>query len=385
MIHRVLQFGAGWEWHMLQPQLHIDLNGPLPKRTSREPAAASTVSDLLEQRREQFEAMNAVKQLLPECAGWLDTCLGNTSNRITTARTPGIGPHVYGTVIFQISEEQDDLQPLHFWASEKQLVTVQTDLRLGIRMQGDEEKMSLEQSLSAPEALMAIFSAILQPFQDGLDGFEQRLGDLERSMRYRNRTSLIDIIFDRRYELLHWSHLFIPIREIHSAVKEAFMEQITGTEGYRRMTAKLDRIDLLLKHYTIEMDTLIAMDDAISSFRGNDIMKTLTIFTAIFTPATVVGALWGENFDFLPWTHERWGFAVSTAIVLLITIAIYFWLWRKGWTGDILYGKRRQAFRISAAAKRSRRRAVQVSAPDEPSAAISSETLDLPLSRSKRK
>jgi hypothetical protein len=84
------------------------------------------------------------------------------------------------------------------------------------------------------------------------------------------------------------------------------------------------------------------MDDAISSFRGNDIMKTLTIFTVLFLPATVIGALWGMNFQFLPWSKQDWGFGVMCGGIGIITVGIYFWLWRKGWTGDLLVKKRQK-------------------------------------------
>lgn len=337
MIHRMLQFTAGWEWHMLQPVLY-DVQEPLPKR---QPAAGmQPLAPSEEETAALEEQFLAIKRTLPECADWIDSCLEQFSNKITVTRTADSGALVHGTVVFQVSDDQEDLQPFHFWVSGNKLVTLQTDLRLSIRLQTSENELMLQACGTASEALLVVIGVILQPFQEGLDGFEQRLGELERSMRYRNRTRLIDTIFERRYELLHWSHLFIPIREIHSALKEAFMDELINTAMYKQVTAKLERIDTLLMHYTVEMDTLIAMDDAISTFRGNDIMKTLTIFTALFTPATVAGALWGVNFKLLPWSEQPWGFTVMTLIVILFTLVIYIWLWRKGWTGDLLYSRK---------------------------------------------
>jgi len=119
------------------------------------------------------------------------------------------------------------------------------------------------------------------------------------------------------------------------------------------MEHKLSRIESLLMHYALEIDTLLTMDDAISTFRGNDIMKTLTIFTALFTPATVVGALWGMNFSRLPWTVQPWGFMAMCLVVIAATLVIYWWLWHKGWTGDLLKGK--QAHFSPPSSKKQRR------------------------------
>jgi len=129
----------------------------------------------------------------------------------------------------------------------------------------------------------------------------------------------------------------MPIKELSGAVKEAFVSvPLRESDSFQRLQHKLERIEALLQSYASEIDTLISMDDAISSFRGNDIMKTLTIITVLFTPATVAGTLWGMNFIKLPWAGESWGFIAMCVAVVAATALIYLWVWRKGWTGDLL-------------------------------------------------
>lgn len=246
---------------------------------------------------------------------------------------------LYGTLMFQISDDQADVQPFHFWLTEQLLITIHEDVRLPLRLQSYEHETKLSSCETAPEALFNMISIVLDTFQTGLDGFEKRLGELETTMRKENRTGLIDVIFERRYDLLHWSHLFIPVREVHGAATEAFMEELTEKDSFKRMTHKLERIDALLKHYALEIDTLISMDDAISNFRGNDIMKTLTIFTVLFLPATIIGGIWGVNFDNLPFKNYKWSFGIMLSVIFIITLIMYIWLWKKGWTGDLLNGR----------------------------------------------
>ncbi|ANY67493.1 hypothetical protein BBD42_14180 [Paenibacillus sp. BIHB 4019] len=343
MIHRVLRYPAQWDWQMLQlERQHAEIGQKLPKRKDNRknnesflaarpyPVHAGNVAD-----SQKLEA----KLLLPECASWLEECDGRTTNQITVAPATERGPLVHGTLMIQISDVHTDIQPFHFWVSGKRLVTMHEDMRLAIRFQADDVTSRLETCDTAPEALLVMLGVILGPFHEGLDGFENRLGDLENNMRSANRTGLMDVIIERRYDLLHWSHLFTPVRELHGSVKEAFLDGIMESEAYKRITHKLERIDTLLKHYSLEIDTLISMDDAISNFRGNDIMKTLTIFTVIFTPATVISALWGVNLQPLPWDKTWWGFTILCAFIIGITVLIYVWLWKKGWTGDMLIGR----------------------------------------------
>ncbi|RIX50874.1 magnesium transporter [Paenibacillus nanensis] len=344
MIHRMLRYPAGWEWHVVQqarPQLLEQKSLPSRKSAAKSEQSGdfSTKKRLQalseEQERLESEILD-LKRQFPECAGWVDDCRDRRTNHISVDNLPGIGSLLCGTLMVQVTEDQTDIQPLHFWMMGKRLITMHEDMRLPLRLQSGTHSAKYEECELAPEAFFIMLGVLLETFHAGLDGFEQRLGELERAMRERNRTGLLDVIFDRRYDLLHWNHLFIPIRELYGAAKESFPAELAEKDAFIRITHKLDRIDTLLKHYAMEIDTLISMDDAISSFRGNDIMKTLTIFTVLFLPATVAGTLMGSNFEWLPFADLPWAFPAMITGVAVITVCIYLWLWRKGWTGDLL-------------------------------------------------
>jgi len=347
MIHRMLRYPAGWEWHVLQQARQQTVrNEPLPSRkdAQRQTASSSegqkTIKAITKQEQEAVEQQrDELKQLFPECASWIDECAGRRTNNISVGGKTHSQKLLYGTVMFQVSDDQSDIQPFHFWLTKDRLLTMHDDMRIPLRLQSVDHNTKLESCESAPEALFIMLSIILDTFHAGLDGFEKRLGELETTMRNENRTGLIDTIFERRYDLLHWSHLFIPIREVHSAAQEAFMGDLTETDSFKRITHKLERIEALLKHYALEIDTLISMDDAISNFRGNDIMKTLTIFTVLFLPATIIGGIWGVNFEILPFKENKWSFTAMNVFILCVTIFMYLWLWKKGWTGDLLNGR----------------------------------------------
>lgn len=347
MIHRMLRYPEGWEWHVVQQARYEPLDQqPLPSRKSAArgddtpaPTRAKPKSSVTEAQMQAEEHIAELKREFPECAIWLDECQGRRTNHIYVDDQPIAGSILCGTLMIQVSEDQSDLQPFHFWLSRGRLVTMHEDMRVPLRLQSGTHTLKYDECKIAPEAFFIMISVLLETFHIGLDGFERRLGELEKTMRQRNQTGLLDVIFERRYELLHWSHLFIPIRELYGAAKESFTDDLEDKEAFIRITHKLERIETLLKHYALEIDTLISMDDAISSFRGNDIMKTLTIFTVLFLPATIAGSLMGSNFNKLPYKDHPWGFTAMTIVIFAITIGIYIWLYKKGWTGDLLNKK----------------------------------------------
>lgn len=72
---------------------------------------------------------------------------------------------------------------------------------------------------------------------------------------------------------------------------------------------------------------------SLMSNRTNDVMKLLTILSAIFIPLTFVVGIYGMNFDFMPELHERWAYPIVIGVMLAISTGMLLWFWRKGWIG----------------------------------------------------
>lgn len=61
---------------------------------------------------------------------------------------------------------------------------------------------------------------------------------------------------------------------------------------------------------------------SVQSNRANDIMRTLTTITAIFLPLNLIAAIFGMNFDFIPWIHKEDGFWWAIGVMALIFVAL---------------------------------------------------------------
>jgi Mg2+ and Co2+ transporter CorA len=62
------------------------------------------------------------------------------------------------------------------------------------------------------------------------------------------------------------------------------------------------------------------------SNRTNEIMRTLTVLTAVFMPLNLITGFFGMNFDFLPLVHSSTGIWITTLLmaVLAVTLVVYF-------------------------------------------------------------
>lgn len=79
-----------------------------------------------------------------------------------------------------------------------------------------------------------------------------------------------------------------------------------------------------LEHNT---ETAVQMHFNVQGNRTNDIMRTLTALTAIFLPLNLIAAVFGMNFEFMPWLHQATAFwwTLGSMAGIAITLGLVFW------------------------------------------------------------
>ena len=63
----------------------------------------------------------------------------------------------------------------------------------------------------------------------------------------------------------------------------------------------------------------------------NNILKIFSVVTVFLLPPSVIGAVYGMNFEHIPGAHEPWGFWVALGFMLASAIGPFLWFKRKGW------------------------------------------------------
>jgi magnesium transporter len=63
----------------------------------------------------------------------------------------------------------------------------------------------------------------------------------------------------------------------------------------------------------------------------NNILKIFSVVTVFLLPPSVIGAVFGMNFEHIPGTHDPWGFWVACAFMAASAVGPFVWFKRKGW------------------------------------------------------
>ncbi len=311
MIHRILQYPHGWQWQLLQqPKAQ-----PSAIAASESAEANTPVSD--------ETTLYEIKRRFPACAGWLDQCMSSSGSSFRVTENAEQDAVLSGTLMVQLSGNRSDIEPFHYWLSSKELITYHSEMRLPLRLQAISLTSKYDSCSNAPDAFALILSVLAEEIHNGLEQFSQQLAKLEAEIHSRKHVNLIEAIIKQRYILVHYSQLFIPLRELLGICKETFLTETINSEHFQRTEHRLERIDFLLQHYAAEIDTLISMDDAISSYKGNNMLRSVLTAALLLLPAAFGAIAWALLPDGMT-KQEQWGgLLVIIVLVFILTVLMY--------------------------------------------------------------
>lgn len=165
--------------------------------------------------------------------------------------------------------------------------------------------------------------------------YEEPLQKLDTEIDfYESRVFLKKRIPDLLKNLYFIKRKTYVIRRISNLSKE-IVEKL-GTNN-KRIPAHQDLKDYYIKLDTVieevydSINSLLHIYISLSSQRTNEVMRTLTVFTAFFLPLTFVVGVYGMNFVYMPELKQPLGYPVVLAFMLVITLTIWIWFKKKGW------------------------------------------------------
>jgi len=98
----------------------------------------------------------------------------------------------------------------------------------------------------------------------------------------------------------------------------------------------LEHIERVLSHVRrmeSSSESAVQMHFSALGHRTNNIMRTLTVLTAIFLPLNLITGIFGMNFDSLPLIHRATGFWIAFGAMALVALLLGGFFWRKRYLG----------------------------------------------------
>ena len=180
--------------------------------------------------------------------------------------------------------------------------------------------------------LFALMDVIVDHYVLVAERIGDKIEDVEdQIIRERVNRQTLTTLYTLKRELAFIRHIVQPVREILSTLmrEEPDLIQPATLPYLRDLADHINQVVDTLEAYRELIAGLMDVYYSIINNRMNGVMKTLTIFSAIFMPITFLAGVYGMNFDNMPELHTRTGYFWVLAIMAGIV------------TGEIVYFKRR--------------------------------------------
>jgi magnesium transporter len=77
-----------------------------------------------------------------------------------------------------------------------------------------------------------------------------------------------------------------------------------------------------------------------ASQKTNEVMRTLTLFSVVFLPLTLIAGIYGMNFQNMPELQHEYGYFGTLILMAFVALGLLFWFKSKGYTSlRVLKGK----------------------------------------------
>jgi magnesium transporter len=167
-----------------------------------------------------------------------------------------------------------------------------------------------------------------------MEKFNDRIELVEEEVARGNNPRALEHITQLRKELIVLKRNFTPTRELVNGFLRSESELLEDrhTKYFKDVYDHIVQAIDLLENYR---DLTVSMQDLHINnvnLKMNEVMKVMAIVTCLLAPATVIGGIFGMNFDTnVNFFHQQWGFYTAVGIMLIIPIMMLYMFRKRGW------------------------------------------------------
>jgi magnesium transporter len=180
----------------------------------------------------------------------------------------------------------------------------------------------------------ALLDMIVDHYFIVMEKLGQRIEEVEDEVtRGNNPRSLAHVTLLKK-ELIVLKRNFSPVREVVNGFLRSDSELLEDrhTKYYKDVYDHIVQAIDLSDNYRDVMVSLHDLHINNMNMKMNEVMKVMAIVTCLLAPATVIGGIFGMNFDEnVNFFHQRWGFYTAVGLMLVIPAGMLVAFRKRGW------------------------------------------------------
>jgi magnesium transporter len=183
--------------------------------------------------------------------------------------------------------------------------------------------------------LFRMLEAIIDNYYEVLEKISESTNRLEKRVMRNPQSETLKLIEYDKQRLAELRKLALPLKDITSQIQK-LQDSFFRVENKYHFDDLRDYCYGVLEEIDIQkqiLDGLTNLYYAVQGQRMNEIMKLLTIISAIFIPLTFIAGIYGMNFENMPEIRMKYGYFIALGSMLLIAVLLILYFKRRGWLG----------------------------------------------------
>lgn len=199
------------------------------------------------------------------------------------------------------------------------------------------EKLKLNNSKVRQHKADYLFYCLIDLIVDNyfvvMEKLGERIENLEEDIARNANTRTLAKTNMLRKEMIVLKRSIAPVRELVNGILRSESDLIEErTEKYfKDVYDHILQANELAENYRDMMMNLNDLYLSNVNLKMNEVMKVMAVVTCLLAPATVIGGIFGMNFETIPLLHNKWGFLISVCIMLFIPLVMIRIFKKRGW------------------------------------------------------
>lgn len=178
------------------------------------------------------------------------------------------------------------------------------------------------------DQLVDLYMPVVDDFHEVINSLEDRVFLMKNS-----ENQVLEEIMDLRRSVSRLKRISSRQLDVLYRISHGEFPQIPASilPFFRDVHDHLQRISDLSENYRDLVNSLFDIHFSVTTNKTNDIIKFLTIFSAIWLPLSFIAGIYGMNFENMPELKTQNGYYFTLCLMALIAISLLIYFWRKGW------------------------------------------------------
>ena len=197
------------------------------------------------------------------------------------------------------------------------------------RLEGDPELLR-----RGPEAILyAIIERVVDGYAPVVAGLENDIDEIETEV-FSGNAGVSRRIYELSREVIEFQRATEPLPAILDRL-------ISGGEGHE-VDAELQKYLHIVQDHALRitervegfrqlLQNILSVNLTGASIAQNDQVKKISAWAAILFAPTLIGTVYGMNFDYMPELHWTFGYPFAMVLMVMVSVTLYLVFKRRGW------------------------------------------------------